>query len=170
MSDLPESLIPEDNQPGHHPEVEQDRPTEPPALWRLHHGEPHTVPYRFEGWVGLAARAFGVRPDRDGLRLGGGLVVITYGPWRLETELDNVASVAVTGPYAMVKVIGPPHLSLADRGISFATNDRAGVCLRFHEPVPAALPWDGLRHPGATVTIDDPERVEALLVDHLVAS
>jgi len=65
--------------------------------------------------------------------------------------------------YWWVKVAGPPRLSLADRGITFATTTRAGACIRFREPVPAALPTALLRHPAATVTVAEPERFAAEL-------
>jgi hypothetical protein len=56
-----------------------------------------------------------------------------------------------------VKVFGPPHLSIADRGLTFATNARRGVCIRFHHPVAGIEPLGVVRHPGLTVTVDDPE-------------
>ena len=62
----------------------------------------------------------------------------------------------------MLKTIGPAHLSLADRGLTFATNRDEGVCIRFHEPVKGIDPLGVLRHPALTVTVDD--------VDALVAS
>ena len=50
---------------------------------------------------------------------------------------------------------GPPHLSLADRGITFATNRQRGLCIRLHRPHPAIDPLGLIRHPGVTVTVGD---------------
>lgn len=87
---------------------------------------------------------------------------VRFGPWSLVTPLSNVESAEVTGPYLPFKVIGP-HISLADRGVTFGTTWRRGVCVRFRTPVPAALPGGLLRHPGATVTVSDADRLAAVL-------
>ncbi|MBA2438430.1 MAG: hypothetical protein H0V52_08805, partial [Acidimicrobiia bacterium] len=49
------------------------------------------------------------------------------------TPLDNVKGSQVTGPYATLLVIGPARLSIADRGLTFATNARRGLCIRFRQ-------------------------------------
>jgi hypothetical protein len=68
-----------------------------------------------------------------------------------------------TGPYQWWKVAGPPHISLADRGITFATRTTGGLCIRFREAVPAALPTSALRHPAATVTVASPTSLSEAL-------
>jgi hypothetical protein len=94
-----------------------------------------------------------VGPDR---------LVARFGRWRVDTPLGNVASAELTGPYRpWMKVIGP-HLSLADRGLTFGTNTDAGVCLRFHRPVAGLDPLGVIRHPGLTLTIEDPAGLAAL--------
>jgi hypothetical protein len=75
----------------------------------------------------------------------------------MTTPLSNVAEIAESGPYHVWKVIGPPRLSFADRGITFATNADRGVCIRFFEPVPGIEPSGRLLHPGVTVTVADPD-------------
>jgi hypothetical protein len=132
-----------------------DHPEVPHDVWTVEHGRGLRFPFTFVGLAGLAARAAGCRPGQ-GVELSRGRLRITFGPWTLDTPLDNVADAEVTGPYQLWKVVGPPHLSAADRGIAFSTNTEAGVCLTFHQPVPAALPIGLLRHPGATVTVEDP--------------
>jgi hypothetical protein len=87
---------------------------------------------------------------------------VRFGPWSLVTPLSNVEDAEVTGPYLPFKVIGP-HISLADRGATFGTTWRRGVCVRFRQPVPAALPGGLLRHPGVTVTVADADRLAAVL-------
>ena len=89
-------------------------------------------------------------------------LTVRFGPWSLTTPRSNVEGASVTGPYLPFKVLGP-HVSLADRGVSFGTSWRRGVCIRFREPVAAALPTDLLKHPAVTVTVDDPEALVALL-------
>lgn len=87
---------------------------------------------------------------------------VRFGPWSLVTPLSNVEGAQVTGPYLPFKVLGP-HISLADRGVTFGTTWRRGVCVRFHEGVPAALPGGLLRHPAVTVTVADAQRLVDLL-------
>ncbi|MGN9908637.1 hypothetical protein ACTMTJ_13930 [Phytohabitans sp. LJ34] len=99
---------------------------------------------------------FGVRPGNAWLALSEAELVVRFGPWRLRTARDNVLDARRSGPYRWWRVIGP-HLSLADRGVTFGTNAAAGVCVRFATPVPALLPGRWLRHPGLTVTVADPD-------------
>ncbi|MFC0531859.1 hypothetical protein [Phytohabitans kaempferiae] len=104
----------------------------------------------------------GIRPATAWLALSDDELVVRFGPWRLRTSRGNVRDARRTGPYRWWRVIGP-HLSLADRGVSFGTSTAAGVCVRFVTPVPALLPGRWLRHPGLTVTVADPDAlVDAL--------
>ena len=93
---------------------------------------------------------------------------VRFGPWSLTTPLSNVEGAAVTGPYLPFKVLGP-HISLADRGVTFGTTWRRGVCVRFRRPVPAALPGGLLPHPAVTVTVADADRLAGLLESRLHA-
>jgi hypothetical protein len=162
--------VPEDNAPGHHPDVVPDKPLVPPAQYRLRvagdtegrdlgdEGGPDQVRYRFlfdRALVPLSAAA-GVLPMTASLTLDDDSLVVRFGPWSLRTSRDNIAGCEVTGPYKPWRVAGPPHLSLKDRGITFATSTKAGACIRFHEPVQGLLPTGVLRHPSATVTVTDP--------------
>ena len=72
-------------------------------------------------------------------------------------RVDLAGPIRLAAPMSFgIKVLGPPHLSFTDRGVTFATNRDLGLCIRFHEPVPAIAPFGLLRHPGATVTVADP--------------
>ncbi|MFD8564304.1 hypothetical protein ACWDOR_30775 [Streptosporangium canum] len=104
----------------------------------------------------LPLRLFGVGPGRAFALVEEGALTVRFGHWLLRTPLSNVAGTTLTGPYSTLKVIGV-HLSLADRGVTFGTNPRRGVCVRFRTPVPALLPGGLLTHPGATLTLADPE-------------
>ena len=97
------------------------------------------------------------------VEVGPRYLTIRFGLWTLATPLGNVAGAEVTGPYAWWRALGPPRLSLADRGITFATSTRQGVCVTFVEPVGGVLPVPGLRHPGATVTVEDATGLVAAL-------
>lgn len=106
--------------------------------------------------VGRVLRVLGLYSKRNGVWLDDQVLDVTFGPWRVRTPLDNIASAEVGGPYSAWKVIGA-RLSLADRGLTFGTTTRAGVCIRFHRPVPGIEPTGMLRHPGLTVTVTQPE-------------
>lgn len=109
----------------------------------------------------LAALPFGVTPSTTRVVVEDGELRIRFGPWRLETPLSNIASTQVSDGYAFVKTAGPAHLSFSDRGVTFATNPGPGLCLTFHEPV-KAIDWVGvIKHPGATVTVEDPAALRA---------
>ena len=151
--------MPEQNQPGHRPDHDQDKPVGPPRLPDLE----VRFEFRFEGTVGRAARLCGASPSSAGVYVDGDDLVIRYGPWTLATTLDNVDGATESGPYRWWKVAGPPRLSLADRGVTFATTAAGGVCIQFKDPVPAALPAGVLRHPAATVTVADPDGLVRLL-------
>jgi hypothetical protein len=108
-----------------------------------------TTPYR------IAGLAFGVTPATCGVRVGETTVVARFGPWRVQTTRDNIADVTITGAYRSLKTAGPAHLSLGDKGLTFATNGERGVCLQFEEPIAGIKPTGLIRHPSLTVTVAD---------------
>ncbi|CAN5628033.1 hypothetical protein BH11ACT8_BH11ACT8_07820 [soil metagenome] len=109
------------------------------------------------------ALVFGVLPATTGVHLGPAGLRVRFGPWRLQTTLDNIADASRTGGFGWWKTAGPAHLSFADRGVTFATNGDDAVCLTFHTPVAGIDPTRRVRHPGATITVADPERFLAEL-------
>lgn len=179
----PMGPIPEDNQPGHHPEVEQDKPTGPPPGPRARTRAapptasapvsddggtaealaPTRLPFRFRPLLAPAAAAFGVTPWTAHVDLDDEELRVRFGPWTVRTPRDNVAGAERTGPYKVAKVAGGPHLSFSDGGATFATTTDGGVCIRFREPVRALLPVGPVKHPALTVTVDDPDRLVELL-------
>lgn len=115
--------------------------------------------FRHEGVVGRVAALAGARGRRAVVELGQDELRLRFGPFRLATPLANLAGAEVSGPYRRWRVAGPVRVSATDRGLTFATNARAGVCLSFHEPV-ALTSWSSrVRHPAATVTVAEPERL-----------
>ncbi len=111
----------------------------------------------------LAGRPFGITAKTTGVEVGPHWLYVRYGPWRILTPRSNIASAEVSGDFSFVKTAGPPHLSFTDRGVSFTSNGDRALCLRFHEPVPAIDPTATITHPGATLSVADPEALAAAL-------
>lgn len=175
--------VPEENAPGHQPDVVPDKPMVPHDAYRMptEDGGPEgfgggaaggedlgtsvRFAFLFDPLLVPFAAAVGVLPATSWVRLDDEALVVRFGPWSLRTPRSNIAGCEVTGPYLPWKVAGPPHLSFKDRGVTFATNRRRGACVRFHEPVPGLLPWGLLRHPAATLTVTNPDDLARRLAD-----
>jgi hypothetical protein len=114
------------------------------------------LPFRFDPAYRLPALALGITPRTAYVEVADGRLVVRFGLWRLDTALTNVAGHEESGGFAFLKTAGPPHLSLADRGVTFATNGERALCVRFRDPVKVLDPTGRLRHPGATVTVSAP--------------
>jgi hypothetical protein len=163
--------IPEANRPGHHAGADPDKPLVPHEALRVAPApaddEADTKTrfrFDFEPLLVPFAAAVGVIPATSWVDVTeGGDLEVRFGPWVLRTPVDNVAGWELSGDYSFHKVVGPPRLSLADRGVTFATNRRQGLCVRFHDPVKVLDPLGMLRHPGATVTVTSPEQLGAAL-------
>lgn len=106
--------------------------------------------------------AAGVTPGTAHVTLTPERLLIRFGPWSCETALTNVREVCRTGPYQWYKAIGPRG-SFVDRGVTFGSTTRGGVCILLREPVSGLMPFGPLRHPGITVTVADPEQFVASL-------
>ncbi|MFP5320747.1 MAG: hypothetical protein ACLGIC_02765 [Acidimicrobiia bacterium] len=120
-------------------------------------------PFRFTPTYRRLALPFGVRPERALVVVDDGELDARFGPWRVRTPVANVAGTERTGPFQLAKTAGPAHLSFADRGLTFATNGEAGLCIRFHTPVRGIDPVGAIRHPGLTVTVSDLDGLAAAL-------
>jgi hypothetical protein len=119
--------------------------------------------FAFAASYALAARAFGVSSASTTVEVGPQWLYVRFGPWRLVTPRRNIASAEVTGDFAWIRTAGPPHLYFTDRGVSFTTNGERALCLSFHEPVPAIDPTGTVTHPGATLSVADPEALAEAL-------
>ena len=102
--------------------------------------------------------AFGVTPFTSHVDVADGWFDVRFGPWRLRTPLANLGATHVTGPYSPLRALGT-RISLADRGVTFGSSTRQGLCVELLEPVAAALPLGLVKHPGVTVTVREPERL-----------
>jgi hypothetical protein len=111
--------------------------------------------FRFDPAYQRAARPFGITPGRAWVQIDDERLVARYGPWRLQTPLSNIKSVAITGPYRFYRTAGPARLGVSDAGLTFASNGDQGVLISFRKRVPAIDPLGVLRHPELTVTVAD---------------
>jgi hypothetical protein len=163
--------VPEDNQPGHHPAVEQDKP--PLARLQAQGRHPRVFPFEFEPLLRPLAAAVGVHQTSAWVELRPGEdvdgkddeVQVHFGPWSMAFPRIDVIGAEVTGPYRFLKVAGPPHLSFRDRGVTFATTRQRGLCIGLREPRKALDPVGVLRHPALTVTVADPEELRERLFE-----
>jgi hypothetical protein len=124
-------------------------------LRRVTWGPMQRFEFRFEPAYRLAARPFGITPDRAWVQVDDEHLLANYGPWRLRTMLANISRVAITGPYRFYRTAGPARLGITDRGLTFASNGDQGVLLSFSKRVPAIDPLRLIQHPELTVTVAD---------------
>ena len=122
-----------------------------------------TFEFSFDTLHRVVALPLGITPSTAGVDVSDGRLLARFGLWRLSTPVANVDGTEITGPYHPLKTIGPAHLSLADRGLTFSTNSRRGLCIRFREPVPGIEPTGRLRHPALTVTVADVDGLAGVL-------
>lgn len=118
-------------------------------------GGGQTFRFRFDPRYRRAALPFGITEARAWVRVDPDGLQARFGPWVVRTPVDNLAGTEVSGPYGFLRTAGSARLSLADRGLTFATNGDEGLCVRFHEPVPGIDVAGVIRHPGLTVTVAD---------------
>lgn len=122
-----------------------------------------SFPFAFDPHYARAGRVFGVRPDTTGILVGDGRLTARFGPWHIDTELSNIDTVDITGPYAFVKTAGPARLGVTDRGLTFATNGRAGVTVTFTRAITGIDPAGWIHHPNLTLTPGDVTGLAELL-------
>lgn len=121
---------------------------------------PQVFKYRVEKRYLPLLLPCGVRPGRDGVTLTDTSFIAKFGLFKLETPLDNIEDAHVTRDYRWWTAVGP-RLSMADDGLTFGTNKRAGVCVHFCEKVPSVLKRSG--HSALTVTVIDVDGLAAAL-------
>ncbi len=119
--------------------------------------------FRFDSAYRVLARLFMITEGSAYVRVGDGTFTARFGPWRVHTPVSNIDTASVTGPYRMLKTAGPARLSVADGGLTFASNSSSGVCLQFIEPVRGLDPFGLVRHPNLTVTVADVPGLTGLL-------
>jgi len=112
-------------------------------------------PFEFEPRYRRILWLLSVTPARSGVQIDDGSLRVRFGLWRVQTDVSNIRCAEETGPYQALRAIGP-HISMADQGLSFGSTTRGGVCLLFHEAVPGRETLGMIKHPGLTVTVEDP--------------
>lgn len=99
-------------------------------------------------------RLIGVRPGAAEVELtADGQFRARFGPFTVETPIENISGYRLTGPYRFWRAIGPRG-SGADRGFTFGTSTHGGVCVCFREWPPARYVRGG-KMESLTVTVDD---------------
>ena len=126
---------------------------------------PTLFSFRFTPGYQLAGLPFGVTPWTARVQLDARVLAIRFGWWRLRTPVTNIVGTVVTGPFGFLRTAGSARLSLADRGLTCATNGERGLCIRFGQPVRGIEPFGLLRHPAVTVTVADPQRLATFLAE-----
>lgn len=116
---------------------------------------PTRFPFAFEDRYVGPARLFGITPASTSIAVECGRLLAHFGPWHVDTPLENIVSVTLTGPYAFLKTAGPAHLGITDLGLTFATNSRAGVCVELRERIRGIDPVGLIRHSNLTLTPAD---------------
>lgn len=119
-------------------------------------------PFRFDRAARYLLLPLGVTPATSRVELADGQLLIRFGPWRATVDRRNIRAVTASGPFSPWKAIGP-RVSAADRGLTFGTSTRGGVCIRLRQPVGVLAPRRLLAHPAVTVTVDQPGELARLL-------
>lgn len=117
--------------------------------------------FDFEDRFRLLLRGIGVSEHTALVTASDDELRVRFGPWRLSTPMANVTGTQQSGDYRWYKAIGARG-SFADRGVTFGTTTRAGVCVTFAEPV-TALMGDLMPHPAMTVTVGQPDELVAAI-------
>lgn len=112
--------------------------------------------FRFDPKYRALLVPLGVRPRNTSVLVDDERFVATFGRFVVDTPISNVKCAHITRDYSAYKAIGL-RLSWVDSGVTFGTNTRAGVCVCFHERVPALMPFVKRKHAAVTVTVRDPE-------------
>ncbi|TYB50927.1 hypothetical protein FXF51_54655 [Nonomuraea sp. PA05] len=104
----------------------------------------------------------GIRPSTCRLTLSDELLRVRFGPWLVLSPRHNVTGAEPSGPFSPLKAIGV-RVSMADGGLTFGSSTTQGVCITFRRSVSGSEPLGVLRHPGLTVTVEDPARLIGLI-------
>jgi hypothetical protein len=93
--------------------------------------------------------------DTDGVTVTeDGMLRATYGWAKIETPLDNIDHTELTRDHRWYTAVGI-RLSFADDGITFGTNNQAGLCIGFVEKIPKVLGFKD--HSALWVSVAEPE-------------
>ena len=123
--------------------------------------------FDFDPAFARLGRVFGITPDSARVTIADDRLQARFGPWAIATPLSNVASATLTGPYSTWRTIGPARLSILTHSLTFATNPRQGVEIRFHKPIGGIEPSGRVLHPNLTVTVAGAQQLLDVLTTNL---
>ncbi len=110
--------------------------------------------FDFEDKYRWMLATIGVKPSNSEVTVDDTTFTAQFGRWRVETPIANLVGFETSGDYRWFKAIGARG-SFKDRGLTFGSSTRRGLCVRFAEPVRSLVPGDVMPHPGLTVTVLD---------------
>lgn len=121
-----------------------------------------TFSFRFDGRFALMLRGIGITAETSRVTLTDDTFAAAFGRWGVETPIANLVRFEITRRYRWYRAIGVRG-SLVDGGLTFGSNTNGGVCVCFHRPIDAIIPFFAPRHPGLTVTVADIDGLAAAL-------
>ena len=99
--------------------------------------------------------------DTDGVEItDDGTVIATFGRVRVKTPIENVEGTEISGPHRWYTAVGL-RLSFTDDGLTFGTNHKRGLCIKFVERIPKVIGFKD--HSALWVSVEDPEGLAAAL-------
>jgi len=119
-------------------------------------------PFRFDPVFRGPLLALGVTPASAHVDVDDEELRVRFGPWSLVTPRSNIVTASAQGPHRWWRAVGP-RLSLSDGGVTFGTNADATTCVELREPVHGLEPLGVLRHPNISLSVEDVDRLAALL-------
>ncbi len=110
-------------------------------------------PYRFDKRWAALFKALGVK-ESDGVQVTDTELIATYGRYSVRTPLSNIEGAEITGPHRWYTAVGL-RLSFADDSITFGTNHKLGLNIRFKQKVPKVVGFQD--HSMLWASVEDPE-------------
>jgi hypothetical protein len=95
---------------------------------------------------------WGARPQTAWAEIDDDELRARFGPFRIRTPLDNIASWRIEGPFVWIKAIGV-RMGFVKRDLSFAGAAHGGLRIDVREPIR----WGPFRIPALYVGVDDLE-------------
>lgn len=122
--------------------------------------EVRRFPVHLGRWSRYVLRLWGVDASNAWVDLGDDELEASFGRFRFQTPVSNVARWRIEGPWWWIRAIGVRR-SLRHGDITFGGTARGGVRLDFHERVP----WTVFQVPAFYVTVDDMAGFTAALTE-----
>ena len=114
-------------------------------------GAPRRFAFLFEGLWRWGVLPWGVTPGRAWAEIDDRQIRVRFGPWHVDSPLENVARYELQPPYRWWRALGV-RMTLGKWDVSFCSSSRNGIYLEFKHPQRL---W-GSGHPAFTMTLADP--------------